>query len=136
VTVLDTSALVDYLLGVGVFGQVADLLEQEQELAAPELIVFETLAVLRRETNRKTLADRRAQEAVLDLGDLPVSLFPALPLRSRAWELRSNLTAADAIFVALAERLDEPLATKDSGLASAVARHSTAAVHELVAPTP
>jgi predicted nucleic acid-binding protein len=136
VTVLDTSALVDYLLGIGVFEQVADLLQQEQELAAPELIVFETLAVLRRETNRKALADHRAQEAVIDLGDLPLSLFPALPLRSRAWGLRSNLTAADAIFVALAECLDEPLATKDNSLANAVAKHSTVAVYELAAPAP
>jgi predicted nucleic acid-binding protein len=136
VTVLDTSALVDYLLRIGVFEQVADLFEQEQELAAPELIVFETLAVLRRETNCNALADHRAQGAIVDLGDLPISLFPSLPLRSRAWELRSNLTAADAIFVALAERLEEPLATKDNSLASAVAKHSTAAAHELVAPAP
>lgn len=132
-TVLDTSALVDYLLRIGVAKQVEDLLEREQELAAPELIVFEALAVLRRETHRKALAEDRAQEAVMDLGDMPISLFPALPLRSRAWTLRNNVTTADALFVALAERLREPLATKDRRLASAVAEHSTVKVHELAA---
>jgi predicted nucleic acid-binding protein len=131
VTVLDTSALVDYLLGIGVAQQVGDLLDREQELAAPELIVFETLAVLRRETHRGMLSQDRATDAVSDLGEVPLSLFPTLPLRSRVWTLRSNFTAADATFVALAEQLAEPLATKDRGLASAVSGHSRAALHEL-----
>jgi predicted nucleic acid-binding protein len=47
-----------------------------------------------------------------------------LPLRDRAWELRENLTAADALFVALAERLGEPLATKDRRLALAARKHA------------
>ena len=59
------------------------------------------------------------------LGDLPLELFPSLPLKRRAWELRRNLTAADALFVALAERLDEPLATKDAALARAASKHAT-----------
>lgn len=49
----------------------------------------------------------------------PSSLFPSLALRERAWELRENMTAADALFVALADRLGEPLATRDRGLADA-----------------
>jgi predicted nucleic acid-binding protein len=48
-------------------------------------------------------------------------------LRRRAWELRHNLNAADALFVALAERLDEPLATKDTALARAASKHTTIA---------
>ncbi len=58
-------------------------------------------------------------------------LFSSLPLRERAWGLRRNLTAADALFVALAESLDEPFATKDSALASEVAKHTTVTVLEL-----
>jgi len=58
------------------------------------------------------------------LGDLAVELYPSLPLRGRAWELRSNLTAADALFVTLAEQLGEPLATKDPALAKAAAKHT------------
>jgi predicted nucleic acid-binding protein len=42
-------------------------------------------------------------------------------MRERAWGLRENFTIADALFVALAERLGEPLATKDLALAAAVA---------------
>lgn len=123
-TVVDTSAVVDFLLGVGVMGDVSRLLEEEGELAAPDLLVFETLAVVRRESLRGGIADERAAAAVDDLGDLPVQLFPSLPLRRRAWALRANLTVADALFVALAERLGEPLATKDAALVASASHHA------------
>jgi predicted nucleic acid-binding protein len=96
----------------------------EDELAAPDLMVFEVLAVLRRGTLRGEIAEERAAGAVEDLADLPVQLFPSLPLRRRAWALRRNLTAADGLFIALAEYLDEPLATKDTALAAAAAKHA------------
>jgi predicted nucleic acid-binding protein len=126
VTVIDTSAVVDFLLGVGVAADVERLMQDEGELAAPDVLVLETLAVMRREVLRGGLAEQRAAGAVNDLGELPVELFPSLVLRGRAWELRNNLTAADALFVALAEALAEPIATKDGALADAAARHSTA----------
>jgi predicted nucleic acid-binding protein len=131
VTVIDTSGVVDFLLGVGAAKQVQTLMEREGELAAPDLLTFEVLAVLRRETLRGSLADHRAAGAVEDLGDLPIELFPSLPLRQRAWTLRRNLTAADALFVALAEQLDEPFATKDCALAIELAKHATLAVLKL-----
>jgi predicted nucleic acid-binding protein len=124
VTVVDTSAVVDFLLGGGVAGEVERLMAEEGEVAAPDLIVFETLAVLRRATLRGTISERRAESALEDLGDLPVELFGSLPLRRRAWDLRANLTAADALFVALAEQLEEPLATKDRSLARAAKEHA------------
>jgi predicted nucleic acid-binding protein len=128
VTVLDTSAAVDFLLGIGVADQVEDLMTQEGELSAPDILVFEVLAVLRRETLRETLPEARAAGAVEDLRDLPIALFPCLPLRQRAWALRRNFTAADALFIALAEQINEPLATKDSALAAEVSKHAAAAV--------
>lgn len=118
-TVLDTSVVVDFLLVDGVAADVEDLLAREGTAAAPDLLVFEVLAVLRRDVGRKVLDPERARAAVEDLGDLPVELFGGLALRARAWELRENLTGADALFVALAELLGEPLATKDRGLATA-----------------
>ena len=124
-TVLDTSAVVDFLLGVGAAGQVRALMSSEGELAAPDLLVFEVLAVLRRQTLRGEVAEERAAGAVCDLGDLPIELFPSLPLRERAWALRGSLTVADALFVALAEQLDEPLATGDGALANEAAKHAT-----------
>ena len=37
----------------------------------------------------------------------------------RAWELRTNLSAYDALYVALAEQLDAPLLSADARLARA-----------------
>jgi predicted nucleic acid-binding protein len=44
---------------------------------------------------------------------------PSRSLWPRAWELRANLSAYDALSVALAEQLDAPLLTADSRLARA-----------------
>lgn len=41
------------------------------------------------------------------------------------WELRENLTAYDAAYVALAETLDAPLITKDARLAHASGHRAT-----------
>ncbi len=118
-TVLDTSGVVDFLIGEESFEEVADLFRKDGTVAAPDLLVFEVVAVFRRLVQRGEIDPGRARAAVEDLGDLPVELFPILPLRGRVWELRDNLTAADAFFVALAEQLDEPLATKDRHLTTA-----------------
>jgi len=131
VTVLDTSVVIDFLLADGVAADVEELLAGEGTAAAPDLLVFEVLAVLRRDVSRHMLEPERARGAIDDLGDLPVELFGTLPLRRRAWELRENLTAADALFVALAEHLGEPLATKDRGLASAARDHARIETLEL-----
>jgi predicted nucleic acid-binding protein len=131
VTVLDTSAVIDFLLGDGVAGQVRALLNQVGLAAAPDLLVFEILALLRGDVARSGLGEARARDAIEDLGDLGIDLFPTLPLRRRAFELRENMTAGAALFVALAEFLDGPLATKDGPLASAVRRHTQVAVHLL-----
>ena len=130
-TVLDTSGVIDYLLGVGVGEEVQELIRQEGELAAPDVLVFEVLAVLRRECHRGAIGDDRAAGAVSDLDELPIQLFPSLPLRERVWGLRANLTAADALFVALAESLCEPLATKDQALAGEAAKHASLIVLRL-----
>jgi predicted nucleic acid-binding protein len=131
VTVIDTSAVVDFLLGADTARQVQALMQDEGELAAPDLLVFEVLAVLRRETLRGALAQNRAAGAVTDLGDLPIELYPCMPLRQRTWELRENLTTADAMFIALAEQLDEPLVTRDGALANEAHKHTTIEVLRL-----
>jgi predicted nucleic acid-binding protein len=130
VTVVDSSAIVDLLLGAGVAREVERMFEQEGELAAPDLLVFEVLAVLRREAARE-LREDRAAGAVRDLGDVALALFPSLVLRERAWALRQNFTIADALFIALAEQLDEPLATKDAPLAEEAGKHTAARVFVL-----
>jgi predicted nucleic acid-binding protein len=121
VTVLDASGAIDYLLGWSAAEEVERLLSSERQLSAPDILIFEVIAALRRQTLRGQLADGRAQAALADLGDMRLRLYPSLILRDRAWQLRDNLTAADALYVALAEQLRQPLASKDSALLAAVA---------------
>ena len=133
-TVLDTSGVVDFLVGEQCHAEVADLLRQEGSVAGPDLLVFEVVAVFRRQVKHHGISPDRAKSAIEDLGDLPLEIFPALPLRARVWELRDNFTAADAFFVALAERLDEPLATKDRRLGAAARTYTSIQIIELGSP--
>lgn len=130
-TVVDTSGVVDVLLGSGAAGHVDRLITDEGAVASPDVVVFETVAVLRRLALRGDLTQERLDGAVADLGDLSMELYPSLSLRVRAWELRRNLTVGDALFLALAEQLGEPLATKDAGLADAAERHGSVDVIRL-----
>jgi predicted nucleic acid-binding protein len=74
------------------------------------------------------MAAQRGQEALEDLSGLRLHRYPHDFLISRVWQLRANLTAYDAAYVALSELLDAPLLTCDSGIASASGHHATVEV--------
>lgn len=74
------------------------------ELAAPDLIDVETTAVLRKHWLAGTISEERFAQAIDDLHDLSLDRYPTLPLMHRAYELRANVTAYDAAYVALADR--------------------------------
>jgi predicted nucleic acid-binding protein len=76
----------------------------------------ETVAVLRKRWRSGGLAERRFRSAIEDLLALPFVRFPSGPLMLRAYELRENVTAYDACYVALAEGLACPLVTADARL--------------------
>ena len=99
--------------------QARELLREHRELAAPDLADVETTAVLRRRWLAGTITDERFEQAIEDLTDIPLARFPTLGLMRRASELRANVTAYDACYVALAEALDWPLCTVDRRLAHA-----------------
>ena len=65
------------------------------------------------------LSKNRFSIAIDDLEDLDMVRYPALPLMRRAFELRDNVTAYDAVYVTLAECLDCLLVTADRRLAAA-----------------
>jgi predicted nucleic acid-binding protein len=64
--------VLDFLLWDGAAEEVAAMLTREGEAAAPDLLVSEVLAVLRRHVQRGWLRPERAGAAIEDLGDLPV----------------------------------------------------------------
>jgi predicted nucleic acid-binding protein len=86
---------------------------------APDLIGLEVAHVLRREERLGRLSQERATQAFQDLRRTPIETVKAESLMERIWELRHNLTAYDASYVALAEQLDAPLVTGDGRIAGA-----------------
>jgi predicted nucleic acid-binding protein len=123
-TVVDASIVVDHLMERGAFARATSLFKDDAPPIAPDVLVFEVISAIRRALLRAETSDARASAAVNDLGDLRIELSPSLKLRERAWELRHNLSAGDALYVALAERLDEPLATRDHRLVRAAREHA------------
>lgn len=54
----------------------------------------------------------RCRAVLSDWTDFPLTRYPHDFLLPRVWELRHNLTAYDAVYVALAEAFDTPLLTR------------------------
>lgn len=94
-------------------------LEAAGEASAPDLVDVETVSVLRRRWLGGDLSEARFRSAIDDLLALPITRVPVGPMMVRAFELRANVTAYDACYVALAEALDCLLLTADARLAAA-----------------
>jgi predicted nucleic acid-binding protein len=119
VIVVDASAVAEVLLrwpaAAAVEHRIHDLRES---LHAPYLIDVEVANVVRRYAARGEIDAERGPAAIEDLADFPMHRHPHAPLLHRIWELRHNLTAYDAVYVALAEVLGAPLVTRDARLAA------------------
>ena len=115
--VLDASVLVEYLAGFERVQAVrARILADAGALWAPHLVDAEVGHVLRRAVARGELDPTPRDAALLDLARFPLRRAAHIGLLDRAWALRENVSFYDALYVALAERLDEPLA--DAGCSS------------------
>lgn len=101
----------------------------QETLYAPHLLDLEVAQVLRRYCASGEMDDERGREALRDLADIPINRYPYDVFLPRIWELRPNMTAYDAAYVALAETLPAPLLTRDTRLASAPGH---AAIIELI----
>ncbi len=123
--VLDASALIEWLLRTPSGRLLAkQVISSGETLHAPHLVDVEVAQVLRRYTLAGSLEADRAKFALQDLADLRLSRYPHTPLMTRVWQLRGNLTAYDAVYVALAEELNATLMTRDRKLASAPGHHA------------
>ena len=127
--VLDASVVAEFLLASTVGVEAAERMAGHAgELHLPHLAVIETASVLRAWVRRGEVAEPRAAAALHDLSDLPAQRWPGEPLLDRAWELRDNVTAYDASYIALAELLDAELLTADKRLARGAAGLATCPV--------
>lgn len=116
--VLDASAVVEWLMQRPLAPAVERRLS-EASLHAPHLLSVEVAQVVRRYERQGLLSAERGRSALDALADLDVALYPHEPLLPGIWQLRANLTAYDAAYIALARALPAPLVTLDARLASA-----------------
>jgi predicted nucleic acid-binding protein len=117
-SVLDASAVVELLLGTELGRAVAARVsDPAADLSAPHLLDVEVAQALRRYARDRLLTPREAAAALDDLRALDIERHGHEALLDRVWALRDNLTAYDAVYVALAEALGTTLITCDRKLA-------------------
>ena len=121
--VVDASALVHVLLRTPASGRIETaLFGSGRTLHAPHLVDIETASALRRLVARGDIDPNRGGLMLGLLLDMPIRRHAHATLLPRVWQLRDNVTAYDAVYVALAEALGAPLLTRDSRLAKAAGR--------------
>lgn len=118
--VLDASAVVELLLNTAT-GQAVGRRMADPAIGVhvPHLVDVEVVQALRRLASLGELTAVEAQTAIDDLRSLDLQRHAHEPLLGRVWELRQNLSAYDAVYVALAEVLDTTVVTCDGRLARA-----------------
>jgi predicted nucleic acid-binding protein len=122
--VVDASAVLEMLLRTPLGLEIErQALGSRQTLHAPHLLDVEVVQVIRRFVRSREMPTDRGQAALEDFMDFPIVRHPHELLLMAVWSLRSNFSAYDAVYVALAELLDVPLLTHDRRLASAASRH-------------
>lgn len=115
--VVDSAAVVDALSGIAGADALRARLASE-ELHAPDLLSYEVVSALRGLTLGGILSEARSLDLLTDFADLPIHHWaPADGLRRRAFQLRRNVSAYDAAYLALAEALDCPILNRDARLA-------------------
>jgi predicted nucleic acid-binding protein len=120
VIVVDASVLLEVLLRTPAAATVENrLFRNRQTLHAPHLLDVEVAQVVRRYAAAGEIGQDRGRAALADLIAFPLRRYPHDFLLPRVWDLRGNLTAYDAVYVALAEALDVPFITRDRRLAAA-----------------
>ena len=118
--VLDASALLEFLLQTPLGTRVETrLFRDDDEFHSPHLVDVELTQGLRRLVRAGEVSADRAAQALADLADFDLHRHAHVDLLTRAWKLRENITAYDAMYVALAEALDAPIVTCDTPLAKA-----------------
>ena len=118
--VVDASAAVTMFLNLRPSAaRVRARLGQTEEVHVPHLFDVEVLHALRRHSLRGDLSREQSRLILGLLREMKAVRYPHAPLIARIWDLRGNLTAYDAAYVALAETLDAPLVTTDARLAQA-----------------
>ncbi|MGD9695268.1 MAG: type II toxin-antitoxin system VapC family toxin [Thermoleophilia bacterium] len=118
-SVVDASLLIDVLVGLPAGRPWRRWMATDEALAAPDCVGVEFGRYLRRHTVAGRLPATDAQRCFARLSALDIEIYPTEALLRDAFELRDAVTFDDALYLVLARRLDESLATTDRRLARA-----------------
>lgn len=117
------------VLAAAVFGESeqpqAVALLQGRGLAAPHLVDYEMTNVALKKLRRGRLAEYAVAASLDAYSGLAIERYAVDPAAVLALAQRYKLTAYDAAYLWLADRLEAPLATFDSSLARAAQDHLT-----------
>lgn len=117
--VLDASVVVDLLLGRAPLE--AETALGGRALVSPAHVDAEVLSTLARLHRKGELADAEVVQALTDLATMPIWRVPVTHVQMLfAWALRHNVTAKDALYLALAEHRGTKVVTSDARLRRAV----------------
>ncbi len=119
VIVADAGVILEAVVFIGALGPLARRRQTRQRVHAPELVDLEVASALRRLVRRGSLTAEQATYALSDLRRARITRHSHRPFLPRIWELRDNVSAYDAAYVAIAERADATLLTLDRRLAQA-----------------
>ena len=116
--VVDTSALVEFLVGGDDVAEKVRAAAEGEQLAAPYAVDLECASTLRGLVIGDKLPADEGKRALELLGAMTLRRYDHVPLLTRIWELRHDMWPYDAAYVALAESLSVELVTVDSKLGS------------------
>ena len=118
--VLDASVVVDLLIKpADQTGELRARIRRAGMVYAPHLMDAEVANTIRRHLQRGWIDQVSARRAIRRLAAMQVRRRPHRPLLGRALALRHQLSANDAIYVAMAEVTGATLVTRDARLARA-----------------
>lgn len=118
--VVDASVIVEVVLGEDEGVLLAQLIRETGEAAAaPHVLDLEVAQAVRRLARLGQLSPDSGHDALTLVARLPITRYSHEPLLDRIWQLRANVSAYDASYIALAEGLDATLFTRDARLAAA-----------------
>ena len=126
--VVDCSLMVDALAAREGDDVLRRRLSAPRTLHAPHHLDAEIAATVRGLAAGKKITDARGEQMLADYSHLRIIRHPVWPYHPRMWELRHNLGAYDAAYIALAEALNCALLTGDVKLKNASGHHAAVVV--------
>ncbi len=119
--VIDSSAMVDYLVGSPLSQRIAERL-RNADISVPAHFDGEVLSALGRLHRGGDLSEREVEERVALTAQSPFERHLLAPLLEGALALHHNVRLVDALYIELGRQLDATILTTDSGMATAASQ--------------